>query len=142
MTFGIAGGWICREDANAYTWFLNKLKTFVFPSLDCQPSVFITDEDIALMQAIDVMFPGTPTMLCYIHLLRNFRKAIRKLFHGSKKYSLAESAFYGMVHCRDEDGFTMHYNDYITILKRHIIHPQTGLSDMVNVEKATTHINL
>jgi hypothetical protein len=143
MTFGMAGGWICREDTNAYTWLLNKLKSSVFPSyLDCQPGLFITDEEQALMKALGDVFPGTPTMLCYIHLRRNFRNAVRPLFHGSKAYQLAETAFYNLVNCRDEHGFIKQYNNYTSTLNNHIIHPQTGLTDVINVKKAKDYIDM
>src|SRR6185295_7093528 len=49
-------------------WALSKLK-LIFRDTDTQePSVIVTDRELALMNALNAIFPGIPTLLCYWHI--------------------------------------------------------------------------
>ncbi|CEG74983.1 hypothetical protein RMATCC62417_10101 [Rhizopus microsporus] len=74
--FEIVGAWVNGEQTYSYEWVVSCLKERIWPaSLDQQislPSVIVTDNDKALGSAMVSVFPCSLSILCYVHLQRNF----------------------------------------------------------------------
>ncbi|KAJ1407064.1 MULE transposase domain [Sesbania bispinosa] len=57
LTFSVAFAYMEQEKADNFTWVLEKLKTMI-PFPDVSPQVIVTDRDIALMNAVEKVFPN------------------------------------------------------------------------------------
>lgn len=44
------------------------------------PSVFVTDQEEALRNAVKTQFPEAKTLLCSVHIISNFKKNVMKTF--------------------------------------------------------------
>lgn len=86
-SFAIAGGWLSNEDNNSYMWFANTLKSVVYPShQQSAPGVIVTDSEAALINALDNAFPQAAKFLCQVHLRRNFKQNLSKLYTPPSQY--------------------------------------------------------
>jgi hypothetical protein len=88
-TVPIAGCWMSKEKEEDYTWALEQFRELVWGAQeDCElPSVFVTDNDRALRNSLSVVFPESSTLLCYIHVKRNFEKKFLSCMPASVKAS-------------------------------------------------------
>lgn len=109
-TFSIAGGWLSEENNETYEWFTTCLKDIVWPSSQSSsPEVFVTDNENKLTRALDIVFPQATKLLCQIHIRRNFRTKLQKLFEVKGDYEELEKAINLLM--MDE------YNDTITKMR-------------------------
>ncbi|XP_058775357.1 uncharacterized protein LOC131649622 [Vicia villosa] len=58
------------EVTKSYCWVLDKLKQ-LFVKKDVVPQVILTDRDLALMKAVEVVFPTSHNLLCRFHINKN-----------------------------------------------------------------------
>lgn len=89
LTFAIAGAWVSNELGGTYDWVLKELKDAIWPSDGNfkAPDVIVTDNDAALKNAVEKVFPESHHLLCYWHLGNNFETNLRPCF---KKGSIAQ----------------------------------------------------
>ena len=70
LTFSVAFVLLSTERENNFIWTLQRLKELFFRG-DVYPQVIVNDRDLALMNAISVVFPEATNILCpvsYTHL--------------------------------------------------------------------------
>ena len=102
-TFTVAGAFINAETEEVYTWIMEELKSAVWPDGCCasQPSVFVTDNEQALRNAIDTTFPDSQHLLCSWHLWNTMKTKLPIGTCRSTEYNLrlteAEFAFKEIV---------------------------------------------
>lgn len=63
-TFCIAIAYLVAESEENYIWALERLKSIM---VDCgveMPNVFVSDRELALVNAIEIVFPTSALMLC------------------------------------------------------------------------------
>ena len=65
MTFSVASVYLMKEKTDNYTWALNILRSVM--DVHFLPSVIVTDRELALMNAIEIVFPTTTHLLCRWH---------------------------------------------------------------------------
>ncbi|XP_058760098.1 PKS-NRPS hybrid synthetase cheA-like [Vicia villosa] len=70
LTFAVAFAYMECEQTESYIWVLDKLKQ-LFVKKDVVPQVILTDRDLALMKAVEVVFPTTHNLLCRFHINKN-----------------------------------------------------------------------
>ena len=70
QTFAVAAAFVNAETEAAYTWVLEELRNAIWPEeKDYElPNVFVTDNERALRNAIDNVFPESHHLLCSWHL--------------------------------------------------------------------------
>jgi hypothetical protein len=120
MTFAIAGAWICDEKTATYKWVLEQLESSVFPKDSIwRPKVFVTDQEHALVNSIDIVFPDSATILCYIHLMRNFDNNIRKLFTDNTYWENAKNQLYKIIRSQSMGGFNACLDEFNRIVDEH-----------------------
>ena len=61
-SFCIAHAFISKEKTDNFVWVLERLKDLLQKCMD--PRVIITDRDLALMNACDIVFPKASKLLC------------------------------------------------------------------------------
>jgi hypothetical protein len=69
-TFVVGFGYMECEKMENYCWVLEKLKG-LFIKQDLFPNVILTDRELALMNAIEVVFPHAVNLLCTWHINKN-----------------------------------------------------------------------
>ncbi|GAU43672.1 hypothetical protein TSUD_302350 [Trifolium subterraneum] len=70
MTFVVGFAYMEYEKTDNYRWALEKLKG-LFTKQDILPQVIVTDRELALMHAIEFVFPHTVNLLCTWHVNKN-----------------------------------------------------------------------
>ncbi|KAI5436541.1 hypothetical protein KIW84_022873 [Lathyrus oleraceus] len=70
LTFAVAFAYMESEQTENFCWVLEKLKE-LFVKKDMCPQVILTDRDLALMKAIEIMFPRSINLLCRFHINKN-----------------------------------------------------------------------
>ncbi|XP_058217526.1 putative protein FAR1-RELATED SEQUENCE 10 [Rhododendron vialii] len=78
MTFCAAFAFMECEKTENYTWVLENLKGMMDPN--ALPSVIVTDRELALMNAIEHVFPQATNLLCRWHIGKNVLAKCRKIF--------------------------------------------------------------
>lgn len=70
QTFAVAAGFVNNEKEETYTWILEELRDAVWPKETNYklPSVIVTDNEQALRNAIESVFPESQHLLCSWHL--------------------------------------------------------------------------
>jgi len=59
-----------KEEKHDYVWALQMFKCML--GADCQPSAIVSDRELALMNAIKLVFPTTANLLCVWHIEKIF----------------------------------------------------------------------
>ncbi|XP_058725644.1 PKS-NRPS hybrid synthetase cheA-like [Vicia villosa] len=70
LTFTVAFAYMECEQTESYIWVLDKLKQ-LFVKKDVVPQVILTDRDLALMKAVEAVFPTTHNLLCRFDINKN-----------------------------------------------------------------------
>jgi hypothetical protein len=67
-TFFVGFAFLCGETEEDYLWAIRQLKTVTFSENITWPEVFVTDREMALINAIEREFPRAKTVLCEWHV--------------------------------------------------------------------------
>jgi len=65
---------------NNFVWALERLKG-LFLRVDTFPMIILSDRDIALMNAIVIVFPEACNLLCHFHIDKNVKVKCKMLVH-------------------------------------------------------------
>jgi len=68
------------ERQNNFTWALQKLRGLFFRE-DVYPTVIISDRDLVLMNATEVVFPEATNLLCRFHINKSVKAKCKMLVH-------------------------------------------------------------
>ncbi|XP_058742559.1 PKS-NRPS hybrid synthetase cheA-like [Vicia villosa] len=77
LTFAVAFAYMESEQTETFCWVLDKLKQLFIKQDDC-PQVILTDRDLALMKAIETVFPKTTNLLCRFHINKNVKSKCKE----------------------------------------------------------------
>ncbi|XP_068492226.1 PKS-NRPS hybrid synthetase cheA-like [Phaseolus vulgaris] len=80
LTFSVAFMLLASEHHHNIVWALEKLKGLFF-RVDSYPKVVVVDRDIALMNAINVVFPEVANLLCHFHIDKNVKAKCKMTIH-------------------------------------------------------------
>ncbi|XP_058741370.1 uncharacterized protein LOC131613742 [Vicia villosa] len=69
--------WAHPESTKTFCWVLDKLKQ-LFIKQDFCPQVILTDRDLALMKAIETVFPKTTNLLFRFHINKNVKSKCKE----------------------------------------------------------------
>ncbi|XP_030445922.2 protein FAR1-RELATED SEQUENCE 5-like [Syzygium oleosum] len=58
-----------KEEEEDYVWALTMFSNIL--GVDCQPSAIVTDRELALMNAVRIVFPKSANLLCVWHIEKN-----------------------------------------------------------------------
>jgi hypothetical protein len=70
---------ISKECEQDYVWVMERLRDHILGGATC-PNVIATDQEIALTNAIEYVFPDSSQLLCVRHYEQNVLKNCRKCF--------------------------------------------------------------
>ncbi|XP_052623634.1 PKS-NRPS hybrid synthetase cheA-like [Lactuca sativa] len=74
-----------REDEDSYIWALSVFKKTLE---NHEPSVIMSDRELALMNAINMVFPNTTNLLCIWHIEKNVLAYCKKHFAHGEEFDL------------------------------------------------------
>ncbi|KAG2193120.1 hypothetical protein INT47_003111 [Mucor saturninus] len=142
QTFAIAAAFVNSETEGTYQWILEELREAVWPTETSfkLPSVIVTDNEHALRNAIETVFPESQHLLCSWHLWNTMltKLAIGKIV--SVEYNLriaeAESEFKAMMNSSDLTSFQKasdHFQQIITTVEYFKENGQIALSYLRDV---------
>ncbi|KAF7140654.1 hypothetical protein RHSIM_Rhsim06G0076500 [Rhododendron simsii] len=92
-----------KEEEGGYAWALERFKAILGP--DQQPSVILSDRELALMNAIEVVFPGTTNILCVWHIRKNVLSKCKPKFEREQDRETFLSDWTNLVESPDESCF-------------------------------------
>ncbi|KAI8568648.1 hypothetical protein RHMOL_Rhmol02G0216800 [Rhododendron molle] len=92
-----------KEEEGDYVWALERFKTILGP--DQQPSVILSDRELALMNAIEVIFSGTTNILCMWHIEKNVLSKCKPKFEREQDWETFLSDWTNLVESPDESCF-------------------------------------
>ena len=91
--FSIAFYFAVREDEVSYTWMLQRLVLLMTRYTE----VIVTDNEKALVNALSVVLPSVPYMLCRWHISRNVAAKAMKIINLDKNVAEALVSRWGRI---------------------------------------------
>ncbi|KAH9753465.1 protein FAR1-RELATED SEQUENCE [Citrus sinensis] len=107
MTFNVAYTYLSSEREDSYTWALDRLRGLM--DNDFLPRVIVTDRELALMNAIEKIFPRANHFLCRWHISRNIMANCKKLFAANDKWEKFIMSWNLLVLSSNEIEFIDHF---------------------------------
>ena len=83
MTFFTGFAYLEGEHVNNVVWALEWFQG-IFLRRDALPRVIVIDRDLALMNAVKILFPKCTNLLCGFHINKNVKAKFKSLI-GQKK---------------------------------------------------------
>ena len=99
-TFTIGFCLLRNEDEANYLWSMEQFGRIwgdEFP-----PAVFVTDQELALTNSIDQMYPNSSRLLCYWHIAKNLKTNCRKYCSTEQDWDGFQSQFFALCFCKTE----------------------------------------
>jgi hypothetical protein len=78
-TIHIAQVFLIGEEEPDYRWALQQLWNLQLRNGIPHPQVFLTDRDLALLNAREHIFPSTPALLCLWHIMKDVQAHVRRV---------------------------------------------------------------
>ncbi|KAG5566439.1 hypothetical protein RHGRI_002122 [Rhododendron griersonianum] len=92
-----------KEEEGDYVWALERFKKLL--GHDQQPLVILSDRELALMNAIQLVFPGTAHVLCVWHIEKNVLSKCKSQFESGKDWETFLSTWTNVIESVDESSF-------------------------------------
>ncbi|XP_058752396.1 uncharacterized protein LOC131625559 [Vicia villosa] len=100
LTFAVAFAYMESEQTETFCWVLDKLKQ-LFIKQDFCPQVILTNRDLALMKAIETVFPKTTNLLCRFHINKNVKSKCKEYVVDNMRETV-EKMWYELIRASDE----------------------------------------
>ncbi|KAK8933214.1 hypothetical protein KSP39_PZI015478 [Platanthera zijinensis] len=97
------------ETENSYKWAFECFKSML--DATTLPNVLIVDREIALMNAIKVVFPQAKIILCQVHINKNILAHCKKYFKKGKECEVFLTEWQTLVYSPSVHDFNMRLND-------------------------------
>lgn len=109
LTFAVGFAYLEAEKTDNYRWALEKLKG-LFIKQDNVPQVILTDRELALINAIEIVFPHSVNLLCTWHINKNVSG--RCGVHVSKDMrEMVKNLWQNIVYSSDEVEYQQRLNE-------------------------------
>ncbi|XP_058762065.1 putative protein FAR1-RELATED SEQUENCE 10 [Vicia villosa] len=134
LTFAVAFAYMKSEQTETFCWVLDKLKQLFIKQDNC-PQVILTDRDLALMKAIETVFPKTTNLLCRFHINKNVKSKCKEHVVDDMRETV-EKMWFELIKASDE----MEYHQRLKQLEDACV-DYKGFIDYVNDTWLTPHIH-
>ena len=95
----------------SFTWALQRLRG-LFLRGDVYPTVIVSDRDLALMNAIEVVFPEATNLLCRFHINKNVKAKCKMLVHPTETWDVVMKAWTTVIDCTDCEAFPKYVENF------------------------------
>ena len=100
-TFTACFVFLRSETVEDYAWALERFRELV----TVEPQVLVTDRELALMNAIQDIFPKTKNLICVWHIMKNITARCKKEFKDEEVFELFLKACKGLIYAATEEDF-------------------------------------
>ncbi|XP_040863168.1 uncharacterized protein [Glycine max] len=107
MTFSAGFAYLKGERVNNLVWALERFRG-LFLRNDRLPFVIVTDRDLALMNAMKVVFPECKNLLCMFHIDKNVKPKCKSLVGQKNAWDYVMDSWGNLVDCPSEQEFPKH----------------------------------
>ncbi|GJT79364.1 PKS-NRPS hybrid synthetase [Tanacetum coccineum] len=104
-----------KEDKDSYVWALSTFRKFLGDKN--QPFVIITDRELALMNAIEEVFPSTTTLLCVWHINKNVFANYKTHFVIAKEFDIFKSNWNNLVYSTTKADYVKSLDEFELLYK-------------------------
>ena len=104
LTFSATFMLLASERHHNFVWAPKKLKSLFF-GVDSYPKVVVSDRDIALMNAINVVFPKDAHLLCHFHIDKNVKPKCKMIVHPKKTCDQVMESWGAIVDCENVESY-------------------------------------
>ena len=104
MTFSAAFAYLEGERLNNVIWALERFRG-IFLTCDALPGVIVIDRDLALMNAVKVVFPKSINLLCRFHIDKNVKAKCKTLLGQKNEWDFVMEVWRSLVDCLSEQNF-------------------------------------
>ncbi|KAG5565701.1 hypothetical protein RHGRI_001574 [Rhododendron griersonianum] len=94
---------LAKEGKGDYIWALQNFSKILGPT--CHPSVIVSDRELALMNAIRVVFPSTVNLLCVWHIEKNILANCKSYFETQDNWTTFLTTWNQVISSQDEQAF-------------------------------------
>ncbi|CAJ2678381.1 unnamed protein product [Trifolium pratense] len=77
--------------------------------------VIVTDRDLALMNAVQIVFPDAVNLLCLFHVCKNVKAKCKSIVTPKKKQQMVMEAWEGVVYCSDQAKYQQQLEVFKTV---------------------------
>ncbi|XP_004506467.1 PKS-NRPS hybrid synthetase cheA-like [Cicer arietinum] len=109
MTFGVGFAYLQYERVDNFTWALQMLKEHITSG---EVEVIVTDRDLALMNAVECVFPKAVNLLCLFHVCKNVKVKCKMTVFPKKKQVQIMEAWEALVYSYDETQYYMNLANF------------------------------
>jgi len=104
LTFSAAFVLMSTKREKNFTWALQRLRGFFFRG-DVYPTVIVSDKNLALMNAIEIVFLEACSLLCRFHTKKNVKAKCKMLVHPREAWDVVMKAWTIVIDCTDCEAF-------------------------------------
>ncbi|XP_050207821.1 PKS-NRPS hybrid synthetase cheA-like [Mercurialis annua] len=97
----------CEQD---YVWALDMFKIILGDNV--QPSVIVSDRELALMNTIRVVFPKTINLLCVWHIKKNILANCKRYFEVQDEWNSFLSSWNGIIYASNEVEYAENWKQF------------------------------
>ncbi|XP_004509993.1 PKS-NRPS hybrid synthetase cheA-like [Cicer arietinum] len=109
MTFCVGFAYLQSERVDNFTWALQMLKEQITGG---EVEVIVTDRDLALMNAVECVFPKAVNLLCLFHVCKNVKAKCKMTVFPKKKQVQIMEAWEALVYSYDETQYYMNLANF------------------------------
>ncbi|XP_058763165.1 protein FAR1-RELATED SEQUENCE 5-like [Vicia villosa] len=113
LTFSVAFAYLKHEREENFTWALEKLIE-LFYSKKLLPYVMVTDRELALMNAIDFVYPNASHLLCMFHISKKVSMKCKEYVKSERQEHVMDQ-WNNMMYSNTEDEFDVHLNHFESV---------------------------
>ncbi|KAJ1391177.1 MULE transposase domain [Sesbania bispinosa] len=106
LTFSVAFAYIEQEKSDNFMWVLEKIRSMILVP-DVSPEVIVTDRDIALMNAVEKVFPVASHLLCQFHIAKNVKAKCKTLVSNTLEWQPIMDVWMSLMHSPTKADFEM-----------------------------------
>ncbi|KAI3870221.1 hypothetical protein MKW92_002096 [Papaver armeniacum] len=110
--FTVAFAFVEADTEQHYIWALTQLKWMYMPNT--LPSLFVTDRESALVNAIDIVFPRSSRLLCTWHLNQQVQANCEKAFEDNEEWEQFHTDWNHVWQAETMDEYGDSYADFAT----------------------------
>ena len=116
ITYSIAFAYVESERSDNYVWVLSCLKHLIV-SENGQPKVFVSDRDLALMNALNEVFPQSKHLLCQFHIDKNVQAKCKVLVHKKDCWDMIFNVWKFVVESPTEEDYNKRVSYFELVCK-------------------------
>lgn len=106
-----------KEEVTDYEWALDCFRKML--GLERQPLAIVTDRELALMNAIKVIFPNSTHLLCVWHIEKNIMAKCKKIFRTKDDWEEFIKTWTDVIRSPEEESFQGSWNLFVEKYKDH-----------------------